>query len=593
MKTGYFLRLSAIMMLVTFFASIHAKQIPVSGTNTDLEAALEAAEPGDELLISGWIMMNAPVTIEKNVTFIGDENEISGFDGDGASKLLEIAPLVENDNMLKFQNLFFVGGYNIDDGGIGRIVNGNTEFVKCFFEENVTTNRGGAFYIANPEDGSTATVTFKQCDFIGNLSNDRGGCIFVAGDAITNFEYCHIEGNSSSGEGETRGGAFFLEGGSHKFYYSVISGNTSGIPDGGGERGGAAFTTAGSIKSLTLESCAIVKNTAYGNHGSAFFLMGNPNVTLINTTIAGNTTMEGVGSWFLPTDNVDVTLVNVTMADNVGTNSGNAGGGIKVLNTGNRINIFNSILVRNISENGEGATDLIFENKTDITKTTVFKNSIIGLVGGVDAGLIPTATDNPNIPTKSKINMYSLGGEAAQPDYVEMDESGVNFTDGLQESSSFRMPYYTLKDGDAYAKSLGDPALLAEYDASTDLFLVERAKAADGSIYAGAVQAITGYEEFDDSGILSGIKDSPFASKDGIKISSFVSQNGLLYVDFGQLVGKAKGDLISLTGQVVKNVFDLYVIGKGVYALDGIAPGIYILQITIDGKSYSNKLVVR
>lgn len=590
MKTNYFFKPLVVSLLMLGMTNVMAKDIPVSGTDTDLAAALNQAETGDVLIVSGWITINNPVTVTKNVT-IKSNGDLAGFEGSGKTKLFEFEPEPIAGAKLVFEDLGFVGGHNSTtsaggdgDGGVGRIIAGNTEFRSCFFEENTSSGRGGAFYIAEPE----TNVTFKNCDAVGNVTNGRGGFAFVASAGSVIYEYCKIKGNSSI---DDRGGAFFLEGGNHRFFYSVIDGNTSGVKDAldAGEKGGAAFTTAGGGVALTMESCAIVKNIAYGNHGAIFFTMGDPNITLINTVIADNVTKAGAGSWFLPSNDIDITLMNCTMINNVGTNAGNAGGGFRVMNANNRINIFNSIVARNICDNGEGAVDMgVSGDVPNIAKTFVFKNSIIGLIGGIEDGLIPAAIDNENIATKSKINMYRLAGENVQPDYVLLDQSGLNYAGGLITTTNFGMPYYTLKDASAYAATLGDPNLLLDYDVDTDLLLAKRSVTA-GAIYAGAVQAVVGDDEYTDN-IPSGIISADPLTEGGIHITSLVS-NGILGVDFGNLTGHATGDLISVNGQVVERVFDLNVIGKGYYNVNS-APGIYILRVTIAGEIFAKTLVV-
>lgn len=586
MRTIYFLRSFAIILLAFLVTNVTAKEIKVSGTDADFAEALENAEHGDVIIIDGWIEMENPVTVSKNVTIKGIDDDC-GFDGLGMSKILEIAPEAVDGQKLVFESLGFFGGYNEDDGGVGRIISGTTDFIDCYFEENQSKNRGGVFYVA--EDGTT--VNFKLCTTDKNLADgngedSRGGFIFATGNVNLSFDYCKIQGNQSPG---ARGGAFYLEGGNARFFYTVISGNQSGTKaeegQDAGEKGGAAITTAGSIGAVTLESCAVVNNIANGNHGAAFFVMGEPNITVINTTIANNTTRAGAGSWFLPTSNVDITLVNVTMYGNIGTNSGNAGGGFRVMNPGNRINFFNTIALGNTCDNDEGAIEMKLAAGAEVDKL-VFKNSIIGLISDEAGRAMPAAKDNPNIPTKSKINMYKIGEENAQPDWVALNSSGLNTMDGLQATSPFGMRYYTLSNG-GYATTLGDPALLADLDVTTDALLVERKIAADGSIYAGAIQAITEDEPWDDPKVNI---ETAEADKQDIRVIELVS-NGTLGIDFGDLKGFAKGNLYSISGQLVENVFTRNVIGKGYYNVH-VAPGIYILHVQIDGKSFAKRVVV-
>jgi hypothetical protein len=594
MKAIYYLKASTVALLVFFAMNVNAAQIQVSGTDADLAAALALANTGDELVINGFIEMSATVTINKNVTFVGTDPIETGFEAPaGVSiKFFEFSPEVIEGAKLQFLNLGFYGANNItvgDDGGVGRILNGTTEFRNCIFDGNKTAGRGGALYLANPATGGPAVANFIGCTISANTAGTTGGAIFIAGDFISSYDHCIIKENSSPND---RGGAFFIEGnGQHRFYYSVIKSNTSGIAGAldAGEKGGAAFVTSGNA-ALTFESSAIVSNVAYGNHGAAFFVMGDPNITLINSTVANNSTKAGAGGWFLATGStgVDITLVNSFNIFNSGTNSGNAGGGFRVMNLNNRFNFFNSVIAGNTTEN-EGAVDLGFSSTPGIADGLVIKNSIIGLISGVDAGVIPAAVDKAGI-NPSLVNEYNLGGQTAQIDWATLDQSGIDWTDGLQSTSGFGMPFYTLTSADVYAAKMGDPALLANYDLNTDLFGVQRTVTA-GAIFAGPVQSVVEFAP-DVLDPQTGIQ-TPSIQKNStaIRIIGTVS-NGILGVDFGNLSGRAKGELISVTGQVVENVFNLNVVGKGYYNVKTTAQGVYILRVTMNGKAYTTPLIL-
>lgn len=596
MKAFYYFKASAAALLVLFAMNVNAAQIHVSGTDTDLAAALAQANTGDELVISGMIEISSPVTINKNVRFTGTDPGVTGFEAAAgvSTKLFEFLPELVDGAKLQFFNLGFYGAKNTtvgDDGGVGRILNGTTEFNNCIFDGNQTVGRGGAFYIANPDPTQggvgTAVANFNGCTISNNIAGTTGGAIFIAGDAITNYDHCIIETNSSPND---RGGAFFIDGnGQHHFFYTVIKSNTSGVDGAGGEKGGAGIVTAAGA-AITLESSAIVSNIAYGNHGAAFFVMGDPNITLINSTVANNATKEGAGGWFLATGStgVDITLVNSIDINNTGTNSGNAGGGFRVMNANNRLSFFNSIVIGNTCDNGEGAVDIGCSATPGIASTFVFKNSIVGLISGAD--VIPAAVDKTGI-NASEINEYNLGSNVAQPDWTSLDNSGVDYdVDGLQ-ASPFGMPFYTLHSADVYAAKMGDPALLANYDVTTDLFKVERT-ITGGAIFAGPVQSAVDYapDVVDPDMIQTGVI-VPKVLKNSIRVIGTIS-NGILGVDFGGLSGRAKGDLISMTGQVVENVFNLNVVGKGYYNVKTAAQGVYILRVTINGNAYNTPVIL-
>jgi hypothetical protein len=594
MKTNYFFKLLATLLLVFLVTNVTAKQITVTGpaTDADLAAALEHADNGDEIVVSGFIMFASPVTVTKNVTFIGASEDPyeDGFDGGFGSKIFELNPDPIEGQKLVFKDLGFFGGYNTSDGGVGRILTGTNEFYNCVFVENESGARGGAFYIPSPA-GDAVNVRFNRCTIEDNVAANQGGAIFTAGNNVnTSFDFCVIKANGTRLSGESRGGAFYINGGgTHTFYYTIIQSNTAGVEGEGGERGGGAIVTGGA-SAVTLESCAVWGNIAYGNHGSAFFVMGNPNITLINSVVAQNLTRAGAGSWFLATNDCDITFVNTIMTQNSGQNSGDGGGGIRVMNMNNRLNFFNSLVLGNDTglAGNEGAVDIRANDVTGIESGWVFKNSIVGLISGIDPSRIPTPQDKAGI-NPSLINMYNIGGESAQPNWTDWDVSGVDFDDQPLFTTGFRMPYYTLKDANAYAAKLGDPALLADYDSNTDMFGVERT-ITGGAIFAGPVQSVTG----------DGLAIDPMTAiqqiavpvvKENIRIIGVVS-NGILGVDFGTIKGQAKGDLIALTGQVVETVFNRNVVGKGYYNVH-VTPGIYLLRVVTDGNTYTQKLIVK
>jgi hypothetical protein len=580
MKAIYFLRTLALVTLMGLVTNVTATDftIPDGATDTDLAAILEQAATGDNIFIQGTVAFEAPVLITKNVHFIGKKGEFVGFDGQGMTKLFNFEPEVIEGESLTFENLWFVDAYcsgeGSGDGGVGNIAAGTLEFKGCSFDGNHAF-RGGAFFIMD-----TANVHFENCEGTNNEAENRGGFSFSDG-ATPNvsFDYCHLEGNSTLTE---RGGACTIFGGStYRFFYTVISGNRTGDAEGGTNEGGAFFTDGS--PSVTFESCSITGNTAYG-HGGMGFLLGTPNITFINTLIAGNESTVNCAPLTLGSG--EYTFVNVTLVDNIGQNPGN-GAGIIVWGETAKLNIFNSILVRNVCSNQEGAVDMKYNGAPHI-ENTLFKNSIVGLISGVDMSVAAGKIQDANTPNKSLINMYNIAGESSQVEYFALDQSGVNFQEGLQLTTPFGLGFYTLKDENAYAAKLGDPVLLDAQDVYTDQLLVERTTT-NGAIYAGAVQSVTGYApEVEDN---VAIKTPAALAKEDIRVIGTVS-NGILGVDFGELRGQAKGDLISINGQVVEHIFNTNVVGKGYYNVH-VTPGFYILKVTIEGKTVAKRLIVK
>jgi hypothetical protein len=604
MKLNYFLKSLALVALMVCVGNVKAADILVAdgATDTELAAALEQAETGDVILINGVVTLNAPVRVTKNVTIKGGA-ETAYFDGAGSTRLFEIEPDEIDGAKLVFIDLGFTGGNAKEteadgDGGVARIFKGVTEFVNCWFEEN-EARRGGAFYIVKDEAATQTTmVTYKGCEAVGNIASggggeSRGGYLFADGDTDITHEYCKITSCQSIGG---RGGALCLfGGGTRRFYYTVFSDNKGGDWDengniGDGEyEGGLAFITGGAT---TFESCGIVANKSWSHAG---LIRGwgdsNTSVTFINTTVAKNQSMTNKPPLWIGGE-ANYTFVNSLFVENEGSNTGN-GAGFDLDGGGIKLNIFNSVFARNLCSSDEGTAAVDISGGVNLAEQLTVKNSLIGLIKGDDTGVLPV--DNETIPTKSNTRMYKLtDSEAYQTGYASLDESGINFDQGMRYSKSFGMPYYLLNE-DSKVTKLGDPALLAEYDTDADLFGQTRTEAADGSITAAPTLASTG-DEYDDTGWEENIRTGIAAPtlplrNETIRIIGVV-ENGILGVDFGAVKGLAQGELLTLTGQVAENVFNVNVVGKGYYNVT-VRPGIYLLRVTNKGNQYTQKVIVK
>jgi hypothetical protein len=607
MKLNYFLKAFALLTVFSLAMGINVKATDIhvadGATDTELAAALEQAVTGDVILIDGFVTINAMVHVTKNVTIKAGTTGICGFDGGGNSRLFEIHPEPIDGAKLVFENLDFTGGdgWKSDptDGGAARIYGGTTEFIQCYFYENVS-KRGGAFFIV--EDGTTAI--FKGCEAFDNVAQgdggeSRGGYIFTDGVTHITHEYCKIYSNRSIGG---RGGAFcFFGSGTRYFYYTTITNNYAGnwsedettkldkdgnpVSDGEYE-GAVGFITGGAT---SFESCGIVGNQSWSHSG---LIRGwgdaNTSVTFINTTLAKNRSMHDRSPLWIGGDAI-YTFVNSFLVENQGQNAGN-GAGFDFDGAGCKLNIFNSVFSRNVA-GGDGAVDI--RNATNYANQLVVKNSLIGLIQGNSNLVVPQ--DNASIPTKSNVALYKIADEQSQLDYALLEPAtGINYGLGLRFSKSFKMPYYLLEAGGTVTK-LGDPALLADYDTNQDLFGNTRTTAADGSISAAPTVATITDDEYDDSGWednLTAIK-APATSvgKDNFRVIGAVS-NGILGIDFGSLKGQTRGTLISLTGQSVQEVFNCNVVGKGYYNLDA-RKGVYLLRLINNGKVYTQKVIVK
>ncbi len=608
MKLNYILRSFALIVLVALFTNAKGAEYHVANgaTDTELASVLSQAATGDVIWIDGIVTINAIVDITKNVTIKGVDGAY--FDGGGKTRLFEIHPEPISGAKLVFENVGFTGGNGAlsspTDGGVARIYDGGIiEFSVCWFDDN-SAHRGGAFFVT-PGDAGAPSVTFKECEATnniayGNSGESRGGYLFVDGDDVKiDHEYCKISSNQSIGG---RGGALCLFGNNtRRFYYCVISDNKGGnwgpdpsgitsddvkldhdgkITTDGEYEGGVAFITGGAT---TFESCGIVANKSWSHAG---IIRGwgdtNTTVTFINSTLAKNQSLHDRSPLWIGGD-ATYTFVNSFLIDNLGQNSGN-GAGFDFDGANVKLNVFNSVMARNVA-GSDGAVDI--RNAANYAQQLVVKNSLIGLIQGNSSAVVPI--DNTSIPTKSNVHMYKLADEEASLDYAALENSGINFGQGIRYSKTLGMPYYLLTAESTVTK-LGDPALLGNYDLDSDLFERTRSIAADGSITAAPTLADTGDEAEDP------IPNAIFTPKSeilNIKLINTIVENGIVGVDFGELRGMATGELYSITGQKLETVFTCNVVGKGYYNVQTSSTGIYLLKISIEGKSFAQRLIIK
>ncbi|MDR1437197.1 MAG: hypothetical protein LBI65_03660, partial [Candidatus Symbiothrix sp.] len=388
MRSNYCMGLLAAIALM--FGSVNATAADYTAANENsFLAALNQASDWDRIIISGEIVLTATVTIDKNVFIVSDNDDepfSASFAGDG-NKLFVINPPAESNGYVVFKNIGFYDGNSTGegddfDGGAIRILSGRTEFAYCDFAKNYSSQDGGAIAIG----GEGTYVRFYATAFMENEASARGGACCIGGTTTTLFEYCEISRNQTRND---RGGAFFIDNpAAVNFFYSTINGNISGYTLAGEDpttmagQGGAGFCLNGAV-TVTLESSSVTNNTTprNGSHGSAFFNMGDYNLTMINTTVAKNYT-RGAGSMFNASGNSTLTLVNSNYSENYAYDNAGNGSGIRVMNANNKYNFFNSILVGNYVEEGDGATDMTWNNAAGIEDGLVIKNSLIGLIYG-------------------------------------------------------------------------------------------------------------------------------------------------------------------------------------------------------------------
>ena len=195
------------------------------------------------------------------VTFVGENPETDGFDGEYQSRIFDLNN-PDNGKNWEFRNLTFKRGLMPNAGG-GAIImrnNANARFINCVFDDNhfdysalKAANEDG-MDILKPDglpemDGAVKLAAvlgaeFDGCVFTNNMSR-LGGAMFVGGDNVRILN-CLFENNKAEYEGK------YIK-------------NTHG--------GAIAVRTQWNQVRIDIDNTIFVGNSAYNNGGALYFQM--------------------------------------------------------------------------------------------------------------------------------------------------------------------------------------------------------------------------------------------------------------------------------------------------------------------------------
>lgn len=234
---------------------------------TELQDAVEAAENGDTLTVTGTIPGTTTIPAGKELTIIGHNGATLNGEEQGSVLTISAGAHVTLQTLTITKGSGSYLGWGITDGGgIG--------------------NDGG-------------TVTLKGTDVSGNTAAGTGGGIFTLGGTVI-LEDSHVNGNTANG-GD--GGGINNIGGTVTLYNSTVSGNRSSVSGGG---------ISNNTSTLTLTGSKVSDNIAGGSGGGILGFQAN--ITLNSSTVTGNTAAGvagGIGNWA-----GTVTLNDSTVTDN-------------------------------------------------------------------------------------------------------------------------------------------------------------------------------------------------------------------------------------------------------------------------------------
>lgn len=334
MRKNLFWTLTALAACLGGAALAGAATLEVPATYSTIQAAIDAAADGDEILVApGTYTETLDIFDLSDLTLRGSGGAAgTTIDADSTGSAIEISASPGTT----IEGFTVTGGSASGGAGIAIESSSSTTVRACIVSGNVAAGvgEGGGLRVEGSDDveiadsvidGNTAevgggvyatgsTLDIENSEITGNTASGDGGGLYV--DGLFTFG-TELSGSTIGGNSAANGGGAYSDGGGLRLLDTTVTGNSATTQGGGLYLTGGLFTevTGGSVSGndadegggayvgsvtvqVLLRSCLVTDNLASGGRGGGLlledlFAAGSSRVIIDGCTFANNEAEEG------------------------------------------------------------------------------------------------------------------------------------------------------------------------------------------------------------------------------------------------------------------------------------------------------------
>ena len=267
------------IFLISSLTTGFSKDITIDNS-TSIQETIINSDMNDVIILESGIYTEFKIVVDKNLTITGGdfpENVI--IDGKRSGVIFTVK---NTSATVKFINITFINGYNLQFGGAIENKAARLYIDNCVFINNTASNNGGA--LDNAGNNSYRGYLFvNNSVFINNYAWHDGGAITTLYGTTDIYNSYFTQNYAYRDGGAIRGGIYSVT----NIFFSIFDNNTAK------EWGGAIYFHPGSgqIRNSTIS------NNYAGDYGGGFLIDGA--VTVTGSIIANNSAGAMGGAVFV------------------------------------------------------------------------------------------------------------------------------------------------------------------------------------------------------------------------------------------------------------------------------------------------------